>query len=486
MSDPAGIDQSEKKWVAPAGLFAPVGSASARDSDHFRDVLEALPAAVYITDANGVITYYNDAAAKLWGWRPELGQNQWCGSWKLFWPDGRALPHDECPMAVALRERRIVRGMEAAAERPDGVRVPFIPYPTLLHDASGAVVGAVNMLVDISDRKRAEEYSQKLASIVESSDDAIVSKDLNGVITSWNKGAERLFGYRAAEAVGKPVSMLIPADRQDEEPRILARIRRGERIDHYETVRCRKDGGTVEISLTVSPVRGPDGAIIGASKIARNITERRHALEQQELLLREMNHRVKNLFSLANSLVILSARTARTPRELAASVGDRLSALARAHELTLKTPGDAPDASENVATLHTLIQAIVSPYEGGTGEHEHRVAVSGPDIALAANSVSALALLVHEFTTNATKYGALSAPDGRIEIQCFDEGEQFVLLWKEHGGPPIDGPIGEEGFGTKLTQATARGQLEGTIAREWGADGLTIRLSMARARLAPD
>src|SRR5947209_5105559 len=114
-------------------------------------------------------------------------------------PDGTPMPHDECPMAVALKEGRPVRGAEAVAERPDGTRVPFIPYPTPLRDASGALVGAVNMLVDISERERAQESVQRLISIVESSDDAIVSKDLNGVIASWNKGAERLFGYAAEE-----------------------------------------------------------------------------------------------------------------------------------------------------------------------------------------------------------------------------------------------------------------------------------------------
>jgi PAS domain S-box-containing protein len=324
---------------------------------------------------------------------------------------------------------------------------------------------------------------QRLAAIVESSDDAIISKDLNGIIMSWNRGAELLFGYSANEAVGKPVSMLIPADRQNEEPEILGRIRRGEHIDHYETVRRRKDGTTIDISLTVSPVRDLDGTIVGASKVARDITERRRAHEQQQLLLREMNHRVKNLFALAGSIVTLSARTATTPRELASSVGERLAALARAHGLTLINPADTIIPSEHAATLHTLIKVIVSPYEMHDGGREDRITIDGPDISLAANSVSALALIIHEFATNAAKYGALSAPDGGIEIHCFDEGDRFILLWKENNGPPLDGPSVEEGFGTLLTRITAKGHLNGEILREWDAAGLTIRLSVERQRL---
>ena len=128
----------------------------------FRQLLDALPAAVYTTDAAGRITYYNDAAAALWGHRPRLGTVEWCGSWKLYWPDGTPMRHDECPMAVALKENRAVRGMEAAAERPDGTRVPFIPYPTPIHDEAGKLIGAVNMLVDITERKRAEEQQALL------------------------------------------------------------------------------------------------------------------------------------------------------------------------------------------------------------------------------------------------------------------------------------------------------------------------------------
>ena len=277
------------------------------------ELLQALPTAVYTTNSDGHITFYNEAAAALWGMRPELGKSDFCGSWKLYWTDGTPMPHGECPMALALKERRPVRGMEAIAERPDGTRIPFIAYPTPLFDASGDLIGAVNTLVDITERREAELQIRNsearyrgIAAIVESSDDAILTKDLQGVITSWHRGAERLFGYTAQEVIGKPVTILIPAERHHEEPMILARIRDGERIDHYDTVRRRKDGSLVDISLTVSPIRNAEGEIIGASKIARDITARRRAEERQRLLLREMDHRIKNLFSLAGAVVTLS------------------------------------------------------------------------------------------------------------------------------------------------------------------------------------
>ena len=144
---------------------------------------------------------------------------------------------------------------------------------------------------DVTERRRAEEAQARLAAIVESSDDAIVSKTLDGVIRSWNAGAERIFGYTAAEAVGRPITLIIPPDRQDEEPAILARLRRGERVDHFETVRVAKDGRRLDISLTISPVRDSDGQIIGASKVARDITERKRAddrVREQE----QLTHRI--------------------------------------------------------------------------------------------------------------------------------------------------------------------------------------------------
>ncbi|MCA1439481.1 PAS domain S-box protein [Ensifer sp. IC4062] len=270
----------------PKNLESKIGTL---DPPDFRAMLDALPMAVYVTDREGFITYFNQAAADLAGREPELGKDRWCVGWELRRTDGSILPHEECPMAQTLKEGRAIRGHGIVAVRPDGTMVPLLACPTPMFDKSGMMTGAINLLVDISERQRqqAEQDSQFLAAIVESSDDAIVSKDLNGIITSWNKGAERLFGYAADEVIGKSITILIPAGHEDEEPHILDRIRNGVRIDHYETKRQRKDGSLVDISLTVSPVRDVTGRIVGASKIARNITEQKQAERTVQARLRE-------------------------------------------------------------------------------------------------------------------------------------------------------------------------------------------------------
>lgn len=262
-----------------------------REDVCFRQIVEALPAALYTTDAEGRITFFNEAAAKLWGRRPTIGEDWWCGSWQLFWPDGRPMAHEECPMAQTLKTGQAVRGAQAIAKRPDGTSYPFIPYPTPLLDTEGRMIGALNLLVDISERKHEEEASQRLAAIVTSSDDAIVSKTLDGTITSWNAGAERLFGYAEQEIVGRSILTIIPADRHKEEHEIIARISAGERIEHYETVRQRKDGSLVDISLSISPIKRSDGTILGASKIARDISERKRT---EDMLARQA-HRFEQL-----------------------------------------------------------------------------------------------------------------------------------------------------------------------------------------------
>jgi PAS domain S-box-containing protein len=450
----------------------------------FRGLLDSLPAAIYSTDAAGRITFYNEAAVTLWGCRPQLGKSEWCGSWRLYWPDGSPMPHDQCPMALALKEGRPIRGMDAIAERPDGSRVHFLPYPTPLYDEAGTLVGAVNMLVDITDRWQADEIGQRLASIVESSDDSIVSTDPRGIVTSWNRGAERLFGYAAGEMIGRPITAMIPGDRRDEELRILERIRRGERIDHYETVRRHKDGSLVEVSLTVSPIRNVNGRIIGASKIARDITDRKRAEERQTLLLREMNHRVKNLFTLASGVVALSARTARASGDIAEAVRQRLAALSRAHELTLLDLGGGEDLTERATTLHALVRTIVAPYSDPERGHDERVVIEGPDVPVGGNAVTSLALLLHEFATNATKYGALSSPEGRVDVRWSVQDGELRLTWTEQGGPLLAAPPASEGFGSLLARTTMSAQFGGRISRDWRPEGLVAQLSLPIERLA--
>jgi PAS domain S-box-containing protein len=246
----------------------------------FREMIDALPAAIYTTDAKGKITHFNPACVEFSGRTPEIGTDHWCVTWKLYYPDGRPMPHDQCPMAIALKEGVAIRGSEAIAERPDGTRIWFMPYPTPLFDDAGEITGGINMLVDITERKNAESDGAYLAAIVESSDDAIVTKGLDGIITTWNASAERLFGYSAPEAIGKSITMIIPLDRLDEEPQIIERIRRGDRVDHFETQRVRKDGKLLDISLTISPVKDRAGRIVGASKVARDITDRKRAEQQ--------------------------------------------------------------------------------------------------------------------------------------------------------------------------------------------------------------
>jgi PAS domain S-box-containing protein len=385
-------------------------------------MLDALPVAIYVTDAEGRLTYFNPAAARLAGREPALNTDRWCVTWKIFLPDGSYVPPDQCPMAAVLRGEDVPAGIEAIAERPDGTRRWVVPCPAAIRDDMGQIIGGINILIDITDRKnaelrareqfqtivettrecvklvaadgtllfmnsqglemigapsadavigkslyeviapedrdryrafsesicrgeqgtltfdiiglqgirrrmethaaplehidgtivhlaltrditdpkRAERSAQLLAAIVDSSDDAIISKDLNGIITSWNMSAQRVFGYTAEETIGRSVTMLMPPDRLNEEPEILARLRRGERVDHFETVRRRKDGTLLDISLTISPVRDAEGVIVGASKIARDISQRKriendlkHANEDLEQFAFSASHDLK-------------------------------------------------------------------------------------------------------------------------------------------------------------------------------------------------
>ena len=340
---------------------------------HFREMIEALPVAIYTTDATGRVTHFNRAAVDLCGREPVLGNDQWCVSWKLFRPDGTPLPHDECPMAVALKEGRAVRGQEIIAERPDGTRAWVEPFPTPFFDESGNVAGGINMLVDITARKQASAAEALLAAIVQSSDDAIISKSLDGIITSWNDSAQRLFGYTAAEAIGQSISLLFPPDRLDEEPKIIERLKRGERVDHFETIRVRKDGSQLDISLTISPLKDATGKIVGASKVARDITELKRARadlrEAKEIAEAANQSKDRFLAALSHELrtplnpVLMTVAAMDMNPDLAPAFRDDVAMIRRNVELEVKLIDDLLDLSRVIAGKLTLNMVTVDVNE---------------------------------------------------------------------------------------------------------------------------
>ena len=432
---------------------------------NFRQILDSLPVAVYTTDAVGNITYYNQAAADFAGREPEIGKDEWCVTQRLFTPDRQPLPHDECPMATALRENRPIRDVEAVAQRPDGTLIPFLSFPTPLRDADGNLVGGVNTLVDLSENRRMDAAAQHLTAIVESSFDAIVSKDLNGLITSWNGGAEKLFGYSSEEAVGQPVTVLIPPDKQDEEPRILERIRRGERVASFETIRRRKDGTTVPVSLTVSPVRNSSGRIVGASKIARDVSAAKESEHRIRMLMREVNHRVKNQYAVILSMVRETNKRSKSPDLFERLVRERIMALARSHDLLVA-------ADWKGATIFELLLAQIKAFE-----KEDRVSMSGPAVVLNPNAVQHLGMAFHELGTNSAKHGVLSGAQGTIAVSWSvvdRDREKFLrLTWREEDGPTVQDIATEGGFGSVVLKRVAPQALSGSGELLFGRHGVT-------------
>lgn len=419
--------------------------AALRESEHrFREMIDALPVAIYTTDVQGRLTHCNPAAVEFSGRVPELGVDSWCVTWKLYHPDGTPLPHDECAMALALKEGRAVRGAETIAERPDGKRVSFMPYPTPLRDAEGRVVGAINMLLDITERKQGEQAAALLSSIVDSSDDAVVSKNLDGIITSWNEGAKRLFGYSAEEAIGQSITMLIPADRRDEELEILGRLKRGERVNHFDTIRIRKDRSPAHISLTISPVRDSGGRIVGASKIARDISSRKkmeaalkEADRRKDEFLATLAHELRNpLAPIRNAVQILKAKGPPDPElQWGREVIDRqVQVMARLLEDLLdvsRISRNRLELRKERVELITLVEAALETSRPviEAGSHELTVTLPPEAIQLEADPLR-LAQVLANLLNNAAKY---TEEGGRIRLSAERQGSDVIVSVKDNG-----------------------------------------------------
>jgi PAS domain S-box-containing protein len=317
-----------------------------------------------------------------------------------------------------------------------------------------------------------------LAAIVDSSDDAIVSKDLNGIITSWNAAAESIFGYTAAEAIGQHVTLIIPHNRRDEETRIIARIRAGQRVRHFDTIRQRKDGSLVPISLTVSPIRTSDGRIIGASKIARDITERRRFEEAQRQLSRELNHRSKNLLAIVQSIIRHTAARS-TPETFLARIGERLQGLSANQDLLIESSWRGAEMTRIVQSQLAHIADLVP----------EQVSLDGPALFLTPTAAQTLGIALHELASNAVRYGALSVSEGRVIIawrtELTEGGPELVVSWTESHGPAVTAPD-YAGFGTAIIRRITGQSMGGQVSTEFEPAGLTWKLRAPAKGLIAD
>ncbi|QGZ31349.1 PAS domain-containing sensor histidine kinase [Stutzerimonas stutzeri] len=323
--------------------------AATREAERrLANLLDALPSAVYTTDASGTVTYFNQACVELAGRVPEIGADEWCVTWRLHWPDGTPMPHETCPMAVALLENRAIHGAEAVAERPDGTRVPFLAYPTPLRNGAGELVGAVNMLVDITERKVAED--------------------------------------------------------------------------------------------------------------------------RRQLLLNELNHRVKNTLATVQSIAAQSFRRDEISDGYRWFEG-RLIALSRAHDVLSRESWQA-------ARLNDIVDQVVAPFQANG---RHRFVAEGPVLRLRPKAALALSMALHELCTNAAKFGALVSEEGQVRIQWQvapgASGECVRLHWKEVGGPPVSPPL-RRGFGSRLLEYGLAGELDAHVRLAYPLDGVACDIEV--------
>lgn len=354
----------------------------------------------------------------------------------------------------------------AVAEDGVSYLVRIRPY----RDLNNVIDGAVITFTDISERKQHEQARALLAAIVESSQDAIVSHDLEGIITSWNAGAEQLFGHAASVAIGQSISILLGEALPDDWARMRKRLEQGEQIARFESASVVRNGHSIAVSITISPIRDTDGHVAGASVVARNISERRAAEQKTGLLLDELDHRVKNILAIVSAVVTQTAKGSITPEAFAAEIEGRIQSIAKAHTLLSR-------AGQSEIALRALITTELAPYD----RQEGTLVIAGPDVALKPKAGLALAMAIHELASNAAKYGALSTVSGRLEVRWTvtsgTDKEILALAWTESGGPAVQPPV-RRGFGTTLIERALTHELDAEVRREFAVPGLRCTIEI--------
>jgi PAS domain S-box-containing protein len=395
-------------------------------------IVESSDDAIISKDLNGTITSWNRAAQRLYGYSAEemVGQPVL----KIVPPE---LHPEEHRILEQVRAGHRIEHLHTTGVTRDGKRVEVSVTFSPVRSASGAIIGVSKVARDLTALHEADRARAVLAAIVTGSDDAIISKTLHGVILSWNPAAERLYGFRTEEMVGQSIMKIIPPHLQHEEDEILAKIRAGERIDHFETTRQRKDGSLIEVSITVSPLRDSLGRVVGASKIARDITAQREAQRRKDEFLAVLAHELRNPLAPIRNAIALFAQPDLRPeqRARALAIAERqfvhmsrllddlldVSRLTRGH-VELKR-----SRVELHALVRQAVEATRAPYE----ERRHRLHVreAGEPIWLDADAVRVTQILAN-LLTNAAKY---TDPGGEVELCTRRAANEAVITVVDNG-----------------------------------------------------
>lgn len=413
------------------------------DERWFSTALKSIGDAVIATDDQGRVQFMNHVAEALTGWSQREAFGRHVTEVFRIRNELTGQPVED-PVARVLATGHIVGlANHTVLVARDGKELPIDDSASAILDTDGRVSGAILIFRDVAAKRRAELANEHLAAIVESSDDIIASKTLDGVITSWNKGAERTLGYSADEVIGRHVSMLMPPELVEDMPRILDRVRRGEKVDHYQTRRRRKDGTIIDVSLTVSPIRDASGRIVGASKIGRDITEeKRIEVERQEAERRKdeflamLAHELRNPLSAINGAAQLFGKleteeelewakevVLRQVKHLARLIDDLLdvSRISRGKISLRREPIDlAPVVGSAVEAVRPLLEER---------KHELSVSLVNGGLRLEADPLRLEQILIN-LLTNAAKY---TDAGGRISLTARHEGHDVVIKVRDTG-----------------------------------------------------
>jgi PAS domain S-box-containing protein len=362
--------------------------------------------------------------------------------------------------------------------------VSYSPVPD--EEAPTGVGGVLVTVVETTGRVLTEEAlrssEERFARIFEQTGVGVIQCELDGQFLLVNRRYCQIVGRTAEELLTLRVPDISHPDDRESDAALRQRLVADGVPFFVEKRYVRPDGSEVWVSVNVSLMRSADGTRQQLIGVAQDITERKIAQEQQGLLVRELNHRIKNLFAITGGMITLSARSATTPREYASNIRGRLNALAVAHDLLL--PSFSAGTPASPTSLEMLLRKILSPYvEAPSDGSDARLILSGPLVSLSARAVTTFALILHELATNAAKYGALSVEEGSLRVtwECVDN--VLMLKWEESGGPALSGPPKSEGFGTVISNHSVRELFGGSLSHKWDLTGLSVELSVPMNRL---